>query len=258
MELNLTTIYLAQKIKNSYPTTTINIAQFFPWSQQKEMQTYLYPPEMIGPENNQNTTYSSKIIAQTPQQTPTTPWSERKPVAVFRGASTGCGTAIETNQRLKLSLLSVQNPKIIDAGITKWNLRSRKVMNSPYLQTINLPYLQKLGIHKVNSLTPDEQSQYKYIIHVDGHVSAFRLGRELNSGSCLIIADSPYWMWFRKMLVPYEHYVPVKHDLSDLVKQINWCINNDKKCEEIAQMLENFTINIYKKMEFLTTYNNSL
>ena len=144
------------------------------------MQTYLIPTGDDWSREQSKHNIFFKDNCTRPQQTPTTPWSERKPVAVFRGASTGCGTTIETNQRLKLAMLSVQNPKIIDAGITKWNLRSRKVMKYPYLQTINLPYLQKLGIHKVNSLTPYEQSQYKYIIHVDGHVSAFRVSSYLS------------------------------------------------------------------------------
>jgi predicted metal-dependent hydrolase len=31
------------------------------------------------------------------------------------------------------------------------------------------------------------------------------------------------------------HYVPIKEDLSDLIQKIQWCRDNDKKCEQIAK-----------------------
>lgn len=169
-----------------------------------------------------------------------TPWEDKKPIGVFRGGSTGCGVTIDTNPRLKLALLAVQNPQYLDAGITKWNLRSRKLMNSPYLQTIDLPALQKMGIKKASFLSPEEQSKYKYIVHVDGHVSAFRLGLEMSMGCCILKADSQYKMWFGGFLKAYEHYVPIREDLSDLIDKIKWCRENDDKCREIAGNAKEF------------------
>jgi hypothetical protein len=167
-----------------------------------------------------------------------TPWSHRIPTAVFRGASTGSGTTIETNPRLKISQLSTIAPNnLLDAGITKWNLRPRKVMGNPYLQLIEP---DKLPFGLVKSLTPGEQSKYKYVVNVDGHVSAFRLSLELSMGSVILLVDSKYTMWFRKYLVEYEHYVPVKEDLSDLFEKIQWCRDNDSKCEEIAKNARDF------------------
>ncbi len=42
-------------------------------------------------------------------------------------------------------------------------------------------------------------------------------------------------MWFRKYLVPYKHFVPIQHDLSDLVEKIEWCRSHDSECEQIAK-----------------------
>jgi hypothetical protein len=42
-------------------------------------------------------------------------------------------------------------------------------------------------------------------------------------------------IWYSRLLKPYEHYVPIKKDLSDLEKQINWCKENDNKCKEIIK-----------------------
>ena len=164
-------------------------------------------------------------------------WSDKKPTAVFRGGSTGCGIDVETNPRLKVSYLStITKPDkdgipLLDAGITNWNLRPRKVYNSRYLQTIEK---NKLSFGLVDSLSPEKQSEYKYLINIDGHVSAFRLSLELNMGSVVLIVDSNWKMWFKNFLIPYVHYVPIKEDLSDLISQIKWCKKNDIKCEEIA------------------------
>ena len=177
-------------------------------------------------------------------QTFSTPWEDRIPTAVFRGASTGCGTTIETNPRLRLSYLSDNSPvekvgdkmiSLLDAGITKLNLRPRKMMSSPYLSLI-----EPSTIRKADPLTPLEQSGYKYIVHVDGHVSAFRLSLELSMGSVLLIAESKYRLWFRRYLIPYEHYVPIRDDLSDLFDRIRWCRLNDEKCKDIASNAKKF------------------
>lgn len=177
-------------------------------------------------------------------------WIKKKPFAVFRGASTGCGVTIDTNQRLKLSYLSSISPKdekgnkILDAGITKWNLRPRKVMSSDYLQMID-PKTLPFGL--VESLTPEQQADYKYIVNVDGHVNAFRLSLEMSMGSVILLADSKYRIWFRRYLKEYVHYVPVSEDLSDLFEKIRWCREHDKECEQIAKNAKEFYQRYLKK-----------
>lgn len=195
-----------------------------------------------------------------------TPWEQRKPTAVFRGASTGCGitsdlTKKETfNQRLlaaKISYLTKPdkfNVPFIDAGITKWNLRPRKIVSEEYLQTIDV----SKEAPKVPPLSPEEQSKYKYLINIDGHVSAFRLSLEMSMGCCIILVDSlipvqssqngngtqngrGWKMWFSHLLEPYVHYVPVKCDLSDLIDKIQWCRDNDEKCKEMAMNAKKFS-----------------
>lgn len=172
-----------------------------------------------------------------------TPWKNRKPTAVFRGASTGSGVTIDTNPRLKLAYLSSVTPvdkdkiPLLDAGITEWNLRPRKIEGEKYLKTIDV---KNLPFGLVNRLTPQEQTSYKYLVHVDGHVSAYRLSLELEFGSCILLAESKYRLWFRHLLIPYTHYVPVKEDLSDLVEKIRWCKENDAKCKKIAKNAGDF------------------
>jgi hypothetical protein len=170
-------------------------------------------------------------------------WTDKISVAVFRGASTGCGVTVETNPRLKLSRLSVLNPTFLNAGITKWQLRPRKLSTEKYLTTINVKDMNGLGIFLAPFMSVEDQTQYKYIVNVDGHVSAFRLSLELSMGCCILLVKSKYKLWYSSMLEPMIHYVPIKEDLSDLIDQIKWCRENDDKCLEISKNSRKF----YKK-----------
>lgn len=170
-------------------------------------------------------------------------WENKKEIALFRGGTTGCGTTVETNQRLKLADISHKQPlddngnKYLDAGITNWNLRVRKLKGSDYLTTI---YPEDFDFDLVERMPRNEQSKYKYIINVDGHVKAFRLSSELNSGSVILLVDSKWKLWYSDMLIPYEHYVPVKSDMTDLIEKVKWCRKNDSTCKEIVQNAKNF------------------
>lgn len=179
-----------------------------------------------------------------------TPWKDKKNTAVFRGSSTGVGVSNgndkqpgPVNQRLAALRIASQcrysdscKADLLDVGITKWNLRPRKLEESKYLLTIpkqTAPY-SGTGYPLANKLSLQEQSSYKYILHLEGNVAAYRLSYELSSGSTILLAGSSWDTWLQDLITPYVHYVPVKADLSDLVSQIIWCRNNDSKCEQIA------------------------
>lgn len=165
------------------------------------------------------------------------PWNDRKPTAIFRGTSTGCGVTIETNKRLKAAYISsVTKPdkngdRYLDAGISKWNTRIRKLEDNDYLTVIDL---KNIPIDIADFVSPRDQAKYKYVVNIEGHVSAFRLSHELSSGSVVLLVDSEWKVWYSNKLVPYKHYVPVKGDLSDIIDQIKWCRDNDNKCRQIA------------------------
>ena len=159
-----------------------------------------------------------------------------------------------TNQQTLEKQYSLKESKIdvplLDAGITKWNSRPRKIMDQSYLQIINP---NDLTFKLVKPLTPEEQSNYKYIVNVDGHVSAFRLSLEMSMGCAILLADSKYRVWFRRYLKPYVHYVPVEEDLSNLYSQIMWCRSHDKECMEIAMNAKLF-YNTYLRKKGILDY----
>lgn len=166
-------------------------------------------------------------------------WNNKINKAIFMGQATGCGITIDDNMRLKAADLSLKYPDFLKAGITGWNKRLKKAINKP-LEIINP---DKFKFKLAQKMTRKEISKYKYQLEIDGHVSPFRLSFDMSYNSVLLIVKSKYKMWFSDMLVEYEHYVPIKEDLSDLIDKIKWCQNNDEKCKQISINAMNF----YKK-----------
>ena len=64
--------------------------------------------------------------------------------------------------------------------------------------------------------------QYKYQINLDGTVAAYRFPYLLAGDSLVFKQDSNYYEHFYKDLQPGVHYVPFRHDLSDLKKKLEW------------------------------------
>lgn len=187
-----------------------------------------------------------------------THWENKKDLAVFRGSSTGNGVCEKTNPRLKLAMMSIEYPDYIDAGITKFQVRARKLKTSPFLQTFDLKALKSKGLTQSNFLTPIEQSEYRYIINIDGHVSAFRLSLELSMGCCILLVDSKYSLWYKPLLKPMQEYIPVKSDLSDLIETIKWCRKNETTCKQISINARLFYEKYLQKEGILDYMQNTL
>lgn len=164
-------------------------------------------------------------------------WSDKKSMAIFRGAASGCGITFNTNMRLKATAISKHNPLLLDAGLTSFNKRIKKIPNDK-IDSINT-----FNVKRKEFMSYNEKLKYKYILNIDGHVTAFRLGHELQMNSVILLVKSHYYIWFMPYLKPYEHYVPIKCDLSDLIDRINWCKKNDDKCKKIVENANRF----YKK-----------
>jgi hypothetical protein len=158
-------------------------------------------------------------------------WDDKKiNKAVFRGGPSGCGYTTKTNQRLKL--VSIESPlldaKVVGKGET---IDSNSIKFDP---VYGLGMLNT-GMKPGNFMKMSEQSNYKYIVHVDGNVNAYRLLTTMMTGSLILRVDSPYVSWVDHLMQPGKHYIMVKSDLSDLVKIIKWCEKHPERAREIAE-----------------------
>jgi hypothetical protein len=182
-----------------------------------------------------------------------TDWKKKKDVCIFRGSATGCGITLENNMRLKAADLSIDYPDILDAGITKWNARLKKYEGKP-MDSIDE---KKFRFGIASFITDVEKSGYKYILNIDGHVSACRLSSEFAMNSVILIVESDYKLWFSHLLVPNVHYIPVSRNLDNLISQIEWCKSHDKECKKIAKNGLDF-YNKYLTKEAMFDYMQNL
>src|SRR5690606_24236830 len=78
----------------------------------------------------------------------------------------------------------------------------------------------------------------RYAIDIDGWTNAWsNLLIRLHFGCCVLKIDSAdgYRQWWYHRLVPWEHFVPVRADMSDLAEKIDWVRSNDQEAEAIAR-----------------------
>ena len=195
-------------------------------------------------------------------------WEDKIATAFFRGKGTGCGIEIETNPRLKLTKLSEQwekndsynnnnsidNVPFLDAGIISYVFRDKKIINNPNLTYVNP---EKLNLKLKERVPITEQNKYKYLINIEGNSAAYRLGFMLGLESVILNVESKYKLWLDQFLVPNEHYIPIKHDLSDLAEKIKWCKMNDDKCKKIAQNAKSVYNKIINK-DFILDYMKNI
>ena len=82
--------------------------------------------------------------------------------------------------------------------------------------------------------------KYKIYFIVDGNVIASNHMWGFASG-CVPFLISNGTCWFQHLIKPYEHYIPVNYDLSNLIEQIEYIKNNDDIAEKIAKNALDFS-----------------
>ncbi|KAJ7666367.1 lipopolysaccharide-modifying protein, partial [Mycena rosella] len=75
---------------------------------------------------------------------------------------------------------------------------------------------------------------FKYAVDVDGNTFSGRFQGLLRSGS-LVFKSMIFEEYFNDWIRPFEHYVPVKVDLSDLVEKIAWANAHPQEARLIQQ-----------------------
>jgi len=189
-------------------------------------------------------------------------WVNKVPTAFFRGNATGGGTTVENNQRLRVAKMcqewNVTNkngiPRLLDAGVTNYNVRDKKLFGEPMKFTRNT----RVGVTKAPFVEMYKQGTYKYILYIEGHCAANRYSFLMSLGSVILKVESTCKaseMWFFPLLKAYQgsldnnievergvhgaDHVPIKADLSNLREQIEWCRQNDDKCQIIVENARN-------------------
>lgn len=89
-------------------------------------------------------------------------------------------------------------------------------------------------------LTQDLVKKYSMLIDIEGEGYSGRVKHLLWSHRPLLLQDRPHKEYFYEYLKEWEHYIPVKRDLSDLVEKTQWCLNNNSEALKIAENAHQF------------------
>ena len=80
-----------------------------------------------------------------------------------------------------------------------------------------------------------DQLGYRYIVDVDGCARTWTAWAwKMMSGATVLSVESPWTAFFTDQFSPWEHFVPVANDCSDLAEKLDWCRANDAECQAIA------------------------
>ena len=154
-------------------------------------------------------------------------WSQKKSIAIFRGSNTG------DHNRIRLMETFQHETQYFDVGLSNIRMRPTVDVKNDTLEVPNPEYLREF-IRPVVSMKEQAQG-WKYVVHIAGHVEAFRLSCELGYGCVILLVDNPWTTYFKSMLVPFVHYVPIKSDMSDLMDNVRNLQENDSLAKNIAR-----------------------
>jgi hypothetical protein len=122
---------------------------------------------------------------------------------------------------------AVDDPSLFDVGVTGLAQISKNEINE----------IRNSGL--IRDYFPiTESNRYKYQIDIDGNTNAWAgLFQKLLSDSVVLKIASPYQFkqWYYDRLVPWENYVPIESNASDLVEKVQWLIRNDDKARTIGK-----------------------
>lgn len=159
----------------------------------------------------------ARDIQDVEQRSMQTPWHQKINRGVWRGSLT-------RNIRLKLCEIAKEHPEILDAKLSIQ-------VDDQQLQT----YLEKNGMFG-GRVEWDDFLKHKFLPILDGVMCAAPALQWRLLSKCLTLKqESDEIQWFYKGIHPYQHYVPVKSDLSDCIQQMEWAKLHDQECEAIAQ-----------------------
>jgi hypothetical protein len=158
-------------------------------------------------------------------------WSDRKPVAFWRGTAIGRGEAGASHwlslPQVALCQRAQTRADMFDVGLS--SLHGKPA--APGQEANPAAALMRPFVN------PWEFQNYRYQIHIDAVANSWAgLFQRLLTGSPVLKIQSPqnYRRWYHDRLEPWQHYVPVAADMSDLVEKTAWLIGHDGEAQRIG------------------------
>ena len=153
------------------------------------------------------------------------PWERKRPVAFFGGVPSGRRLRDRSGTlygRARLYKYAADHPDLLDVSFAE--IRDQE------------QYLKDLAPNKepryVDLCSANDS---KYMIAIDGYLSGWMRPQMILYGDSVpIIIESMGKPYLLDSWVPWVHYVPVRHDQSDLLENIQWLQTHDAEAKKIA------------------------
>ncbi|MFZ2102205.1 MAG: glycosyl transferase family 90 [Oricola sp.] len=171
-----------------------------------------------------------RAFAETNRQ----PWLERSPVIRWRGGNTGHGRYVFSDQ-------AKYDPTVL--GRLRMILISKTIENfdASFVNVVDLLWMEHvLRFHGCFG-SPIRETDWindRYAVDIDGYTNTWtNFLVRLHLGCCVLKIDSQfgYRQWYYDRITPWEHFVPVKSDMSDLAQKIDWVRAHPSEAEAIAR-----------------------
>ena len=192
-------------------------------------------------------------------------WNNKINTIMFRGKNNSCNlNNFKKNDRLKV--LHIMN-KInnnnnldinIDIGLVKVTRKSILNNNNEIDESNSKLILNNLNKEKfVEGIKMIDQSNYKYILDIDGFVTPWRLCFELSYNSCIILFLSKYYSWFYDKLEHMKNVYIIDVNSKTLEKDIYDCLLLLQKNDNIGEKIANGSLKLYNEkmnMKYVKKY----
>ena len=158
-------------------------------------------------------------------------WIDKISKGYFIGDTSGCGLTTKDNIRLKLMELGMKNKDLLEINITRFSKRDKLNENT---HEMDFHYPSKFKFNVVGNKS-GFHGKFKYLISVPSYTIDYDLPYFLSLGGLVFKVENEYQSWYDRFLKPYQHYLPIKKDLSNLITTINWANNHLDVAEKIAR-----------------------
>ena len=189
-------------------------------------QVILYPDHNLFPEPavdfllNKNFNQTVKSV----------PFEDKPNIAVWRGGNTGAQGPVPGQVELGLDGVKINRKEFVS------KFKGIKCVDAAIIDSDIGPSTPDIK-GDPNWLMPHEQANnYKYIISLEGN-DAGSNPRWIFSTQCVVFMSDKLTseLTCHYHLRPWEHYIPFKYDLSDLIAKIQWANGNIAACKTIIE-----------------------
>lgn len=178
---------------------------------------------------------SCKLRAQAQDGCAAFPWASRKPVAYWRGSTTGGPYTLDNySQGVRFQLVewSRCRPDLVDAAFTGFHGSTSAEIRSVVQKGNKLA--RHVDIHN--------HFRFRYQVLVDGFTSPWpRFFWAMHGDSAIFKQQSKLRGWFDAGVQPWIHYIPLCQDLADLSERVLWARTHELEIRQMVIRALDFT-----------------